>query len=718
MQQQTAAHAFDNMPRTIRSHFLLNFYAAIYRLIYYVHRLSEVGGKTLQETFAEYPFLERYFGEMLNFMPEQLSWQAGERWWQDQITTWEATADNNLPLQLLSKAAGIDFTSRLALMLAGLIEEDSRFGTLIARLQEPLPARRPCLETTGQILIQGNQFAQIDAWSICRPLVQMGLLDVANRDAPRAEWVLRVPDMLWDIVKGQAEAHPAPWCRFHAPETFPHINELVFPAAFLQRLGQVPALLSSGKTQALVLRGMQGSERLDVLGAVARDLGQGVLEVSPAASKTGEGGDFLAQHWPMLGIMATMTRCIPVITLDLGPGEAVDIPALVGYHGPLGIILGFEGGLRGPVAEKALTLSLPVPAFDQRLRHWQQVFDQHPVEDLLGISERFHLPGGYIRQAGSMAMVQAALHQRTSVTLEDVRAACRSLNRQLLDTLASHLDIAGSWNDLVVSELTTAKLRDLEIRCRHRERLLDHLGPGFASNRNRGVRALFTGSSGTGKTLAARILAAELGMDLYRVDLSAVINKYIGETEKNLHRVLSRAEELDVILLLDEGDALLGNRTEVKSSNDRYANLETNYLLQRLEHYQGIVLITTNAGQNIDTAFQRRIDVVVHFVPPQVQERRAIWQLHLPADHAVDDAYLEEVAIRCDITGGQIRNTALNAALLALDEQSGLVERRHLAAAIESEYRKAGAVSPLGDNGNGHARSEGMEAFLHALAYG
>ena len=126
------------------------------------------------------------------------------------------------------------------------------------------------------------------------------------------------------------------------------------------------------------------------------------------------------------------------------------------------------------------------------------------------------------------------------------------------------------------------------------------------------MRALFSGASGTGKTLAARILAAELGMDLYRVDLASVINKYIGETEKNLHRVLARAEELDIILLLDEGDALLGQRTDVKSSNDRYANLETNYLLQRLESYQGIVLVTTNAAQNIDSAFQRRMDVVVN----------------------------------------------------------------------------------------------------------
>src|SRR5690606_34793224 len=187
--------------------------------------------------------------------------------------------------------------------------------------------------------------------------------------------------------------------------------------------------------------------------------------------------------------------------------------------------------------------------------------------------------------------------------------------------------------------------------CRHRERLLAHLGPAFGASANRGVRALFSGASGTGKTLAARILAAQLGMDLYRVDLAAVVNKYIGETEKNLHRVLSTAEALDVILLLDEGDALLGNRTEVRSSNDRYANLEANYLMPRLEHYQGILLITSNASENLDSAFQRRLDVVVPFMAPQAAERWHIWQLHLPADHRVDAHTLEEIATRCEMRG-------------------------------------------------------------------
>jgi SpoVK/Ycf46/Vps4 family AAA+-type ATPase len=238
------------------------------------------------------------------------------------------------------------------------------------------------------------------------------------------------------------------------------------------------------------------------------------------------------------------------------------------------------------------------------------------------------------------------------------------------------------------------ELHALEHRCHHRERLQATLAAATDNQPNCGVRALFSGPSGTGKTLAARVLASVLQMDLYRLDLSSVVNKFIGETEKNLSRVFSRAEELDVILLLDEGDALLTQRTTVQTSNDRYANLETNYLLQRLESFEGILIVTTNAGERIDSAFRRRMDVVVEFRPADASERWLIWQLQLPSTHAVDGAFLGELSGRCALSGGQVRNAALHACLLALDD-GGVVTARHLEAAVQREYRKAGAVCPL-----------------------
>ena len=704
-----ARNAFEGVPHTVWGHFRLNFYAGVDRLLTYLYCLSELGGEELETIFERYRFLAGYFAEIQQYLPEDIGWEDAYEWWEAEITDWEKTSDEPLPLLALAEQGGIDFRSRIALMVAGLVEEDSRFGTVFAWLQEPLTYRRPCLELVGQIMKDGSLADCSDAWSMCHPLLSAGLIQVANRDTPRSEWLLRVPSVLWDVIKGEIATHPAPWCQYFAPETFPLVKDLIFPEEFLAQLAHVPTLVDDSKTDAVVLRGMQGSEQLQVLGAVARSLDRGIVEVKDAMSSA-------EQHWELLGPLCTMTRSIPVIMYDLGPGETAEVPLLTGYQGFVGVIMGFEGGLSGPTVERAVVFSLPVPKVAQRRRYWQEALAGYSVEDLAEISERFHIPGGYIRQAGATAIALATLAQRKTITADDIRAACRTLNRQLLDTLATRLEVEGTWKRLVVNEGTAAKLNELERRCHHREGLLEYLGPGFGSGCNRGVRALFTGASGTGKTLAAKILAAELGMDLYRVDLAAVVNKYIGETEKNLHRVLSRAEELDVILLLDEGDALLGARTEVRSANDRYANLETNYLLQRLENYQGIVLVTTNAGQNIDSAFQRRMDVVVHFVPPQADERLLLWQLHLPENHTVDPAYLEEVATRCAFTGGQVRNAVLHATVLALDSTHGVVTRWHLEEGIQSEYRKAGAISPLSNNGLVREDHGGMEAFLDILS--
>jgi SpoVK/Ycf46/Vps4 family AAA+-type ATPase len=255
------------------------------------------------------------------------------------------------------------------------------------------------------------------------------------------------------------------------------------------------------------------------------------------------------------------------------------------------------------------------------------------------------------------------------------------------------------WDDLIVSQTTRTELENLICRCRHRETLLSQLGKGFAGA-SRGVRALFSGASGTGKTLASRIVSTELGLELYRVDLSSVVSKYIGETERNLSQLFARAEEQDIILLLDEGDSLLTARTDVRTSNDRYANMETNYLLQRLEFYDGIILITSNAANHIDTAFQRRMDVTIEFGLPDAGHRQRLWLLHLPENNdtktanAVSESFLRQVALRCALTGGQIRNAALHATLLAVDAHQP-ISNTFLAEGIRREYTKMGAASPL-----------------------
>jgi hypothetical protein len=706
------ASAFSYLEHTAAGHFRLSFYATIYHIVHALHRMGGKGDTGLEQILSEHRFIARYLEQVLPHLPDNRGWEEVLLWWRQEIASWESEVTTSLPLVALARESQVSFEGRLAIMIIALAEEDPRFGDLFETLQRPLASRRPSLALIGHLVSGVGSSADADGWAICRALLASGLIDVVNPDAPRAEWALKLPASVWSMIRGECERELVPGWRVFASQTFPEVDELIVDSTLLAQLHRVPLLLAESKIKALVLKGLPGSDQLRLMGAVARSLGRGLV-VSQSARRPDPAAAERASK-PPLGALCIMGRYLPVFTYELAPGEAAEVPAIPGYTGPVGIILGLEGGIVGAVAEVALTLNISLPGVEERRRCWTQALGPRRCNSLEQLSERFILPAGHIRSAANLAIGHTAVAGRELVEIGDVREACRALNRQQLDTHAARVEGGGTWSDLIVSGATRTRLLDLQRRCRHREQLLPHLGGAFAGSTNRGVRALFTGASGMGKTLAARILAAEIGMDLYRVDLGAVVNKYIGETEKNLHQVLSRSEALDVILLLDEGDSLLANRTEVKSANDRYANLETNYLLQRLETYQGIVLITTNAAQQIDRAFQRRMDVVVPFLPPQAEERRAIWRLHLPENHAVDDCFLEEVVQRCAFSGGQIRNAALHATLLAVDDGRNPVRRLHLESAVRSEYRKAGATCPL-DGQSLTVRPHGVSSFLEAM---
>src|ERR1044072_2568920 len=574
--------AFDHIERDVGGHFRLNLYAAIYRVVDGLRRLGP-GGSDLERSLREHQFLKRYVEEMLPHMPAELAWDSMWRGWQAEIRAWEQ--GHNLPLAALAREGILSFTGRLALMIVALAEEDSRFGTLFDALQKPLVSRRPTVELVGHIL---RDDAASDGWEICRPLLGVGLIEVLPPAAPPSEWALKLPAPVWAMIRGGEERDLVPGCQTSPATAFPAIDDLVLDDDLRARLTRVPALIADRTVRTLVVRGMPGSDQLQAIGAVARALDRGVAAVNANPQNKNDGGGQPAR--PLFGRLCVMGGYLPVFIYDLGPGETIELPSLPGYSGPIGIVLGMEGGRRSATAGGTLTLTLPPLSADQRRQCWRGTLGAFASIDLAHISERFVLPAGHIRQAAELATRHAALDRRDSIVVADIREACATLNRQMLDAHAARLEGSGAWHQAGGSEATAVRLRDLELRCRHRERLLEHIGNGFTGC-NRGVRALLTGASGTGKTLAAKILAAELGMDIYRVDLGAVVNKYIGETEKNLHQVLSRAEALDVILLLDEGDSLLGSRTDIKSANDRYANLETNYLLQRLETYQGIVVV-------------------------------------------------------------------------------------------------------------------------------
>jgi hypothetical protein len=264
--------------------------------------------------------------------------------------------------------------------------------------------------------------------------------------------------------------------------------------------------------------------------------------------------------------------------------------------------------------------------------------------------------------------------------------ACRSQSRPQLDGLAKPIAAMAGWDDLVLPAAQQQVLRDIAAHVNQRAQVYWRWGLGSRSNRGLGITALFAGPSGTGKTMAAEVLARELRVDLYRVDISQVASKYIGETEKNLNQIFTAAEAGGAILLFDEADALFGKRGEVKDSNDRYANMEVSYLLQRMEAYPGLAILTTNLKQSIDHAFLRRIRFVVQFPFPDAVQRTNIWRRSFPASMPAEELLHERLG-RLNVAGGNIRNIALNAAFIAADEGAPLA-MRHILRAAQSEYAK------------------------------
>jgi hypothetical protein len=666
-----------SQPADLQRHFYLHYYAMLSRVLLNLRYLAEQDDDRLQKLHTAYPFLDAYEQLLIEQAALPLNRQAD--WWAEQIAAIEQSAHGHFPLRSL----GLPPDQLRMLLAVGMVEEHISFGALFAYLQEPLPARLPGLGILGVLL--GQPGAPLpDSWQTCRPLIDSGLIYVQNPADPRAEWLLRVPPLIWDALRGRPLEKPVPGCILQAGESFPTLDQLILPDDIRRQVSQVPALLTSGQVSALVLRGMGGTGRRIVIGALANHTGQSVLLVESITD----------ENRRLIGPLATLTHAMPVLRLNPNPGETVDVPSLAGYRGAVGITAGRSGGLRGEALLHALTLTLPPPDREARAQFWDASTVPIDPTEAETITRRFLVTGGIIHRAGGLATTYARLDQREQVNTADVQRALRALNRQTLDTLATPLSPADGWGELVVSQTVMDELRLLESRCRSREDLHDGAGPALRRSLNRGVRALFSGASGTGKTLAARTLTAALQMDLYRVDLAAVVNKYIGETERNLNEVLSRAEELDVVLLLDEGDALMAKRTDVSNANDRYANLETNYLLQRLEVYEGIVIITTNAAARIDSAFQRRIDVIIDFSKPDATEREQLWHLHLPADNRISPALLKEVATRCALTGGQIRNAALTVILLA-DANDLPANDAILEEALQRTYRKEGQAYPL-----------------------
>ncbi len=338
----------------------------------------------------------------------------------------------------------------------------------------------------------------------------------------------------------------------------------------------------------------------------------------------------------------------------------------------------------------AIIVEVPAPTFAERRAAWSEHTGLADVED---VAAKFRLSMGQIADAAEVARHTAAVEGLDAPEPRHLDLGARRASSGRLGELAVRLDPAFGWEQLVLPEKPLEVLHSISAYLRHRDLVIGEWGYGRTVARTQGIKTLFAGESGTGKTMAAQVLARDLGLELFRLDLATVVSKYIGETEKNLDRIFGAAEGSNAILFFDEADALFGKRSEVSDSHDRYANIEVAYLLQKMEGYSGAVILATNFRHNIDDAFLRRLDFVIDFPFPEPEDRRRIWELVLPPEAPLsDDVDVEFLASQFKLSGGGIRNASLAAAFLAAEDDR-VIAMRHLVVGVALEYGKLGRLT-------------------------
>ena len=382
--------------------------------------------------------------------------------------------------------------------------------------------------------------------------------------------------------------------------------------------------------------------------------------------------------------------------------------AMETYHGV--VFLGSTrpwNALAPREAQYLVNIDFPAPEFDARKKMWRELIERAsgswsvPESEIETLASKFRFTAGKIHQAIAEARHNATRRRQPSpeVTVEDLYRACRSQSTTTLSILAQKIKPLYTWDDIVLPKDTLQHLREVCLHVKHRQRVFANWNFDKKISLGKGASALFAGPSGTGKTMAAEIIANELGLDLYKIDLSTVVSKYIGETEKNLSRIFQEAEQSNAILFFDEADALFGKRSEVKDSHDRYANIEINYLLQKMEEYEGIVIMASNFQKNMDEAFTRRLRFIVQFPFPDRNYRARIWRNIFPAEMPRSkDIEFEFLAGKFEISGGHIKNIALSAAFLAA-ENSGVINMKHIVRATKREFQKMGRMYVKADFG-------------------
>ena len=441
------------------------------------------------------------------------------------------------------------------------------------------------------------------------------------------------------------------------------------------------------RSNAINLVGSSDSGRLALARAACEHAGLGLLVIAPRLLPTP--GPERRESIALVDREAALLGSALYLDLDgLNDDDTqLLVAALDAITGPL--LIASPERLSGDRPVIPIRIPRPDPASQAEL--WSDVlgeFGEGLRTDIAAIVEQFDLGPSGIARAAAMAVAQAGLRTAPApvVTAGDLWQACRQQSGPQVEHLARRIEPCYGWDDIVVPRDVGRQLREITTQVANRPQVYQDWGFGKKLSRGRGISALFSGASGVGKTMAAEILAGYLSLDLYRIDLAGVVSKYIGETEKNLRRVFDAAERSGAILFFDEADALFGKRSEVKDSHDRYANIEINYLLQRMEDYRGLAILATNMRSTMDAAFLRRLRFIVDFPFPDGMLRMEIWRRVFPTEAPLVDLDFAALS-RLEIPGGNIRNIAVNAAFLAAAD-GGAITMEHVMGAARREYTK------------------------------
>jgi hypothetical protein len=603
----------------------------------------------------------------------------------------ELGAGVELPLHSVCDRLGLGSFERDVLLLALAPEVDRRYERVFAYLSDDATCRQPTVALALELLCDdlGERLLRRRAFGPSAPLLRLrtvelgdgpgGLLARTLSVEPRvaAEIVGGEPnEPLLDGVARRIAAAGAP------PPLVQAAGELKLLKEQLRRTDGAPLVAIRGPDEELAERvaahlapvvGRQGLLVLDGEDlrreptrdeVAARALREALLTGAALALR---GSEALAAEPAAARALERLTQPsdgVPRFAIGAAPQPAV-------------------------AAEGMLELSLPALDATERRRLWREALDGSTEDALAELADRFRLTSAQIRRAARRALDRAAARpEARGPTRAELYASCRECSTDALGTLAPRATSIHDWDDLVLPGPVKTQLLGIERWVRFRPLVYDDWGFARRAMLGRGLSVLFSGPSGTGKTMAAGILARSLGLELFKVDLATVVSKYIGETEKNLSRVFDAAERSCGVLLFDEADALFGKRSEIKDAHDRYANIEVSYLLQRMEAYDGVAILATNFRQNLDQAFARRLHVTVEFPFPQAGDRERIWRRLFAGDTPLaPDADLGLLSRRFSLAGGSIRNCALTAAFEAAAEEQP-IGMRHLAQAIARELAK------------------------------